>query len=87
MYERHRHGALSYGGGATLDGVVPHITCGEHAGHVGFQVVVTAVHGPIFGRTVVVRQVGAGYQLAGFIAHDANLCRPNSVGSAANADE
>ncbi len=68
MDEVDGHCPLADAGGNTLDGAVPHISCGEDTGDTGLQEERFAVKRPALWRLSLVHQVGAAENEALLIA-------------------
>ncbi len=87
MDEGHRHRPFSYRRGTTLHRAVPDIAGGKDARNVCLQVIRITVQLPVVGRSAILHQVGAGDEVAGFVAHHADLFRPLGVRHSAQAEK
>src|SRR5438270_7703740 len=87
MNQADSHGAFTYSRGTALDRIMPDIPCRKDSGHISFEVVGIAVERPIVWRFAVSEQIGAGDEIAAFIANNADLLRPLRMRDAAKAEK
>ena len=81
------HGAFADGGSTAFDGAVTNVTGGKEPRHAGFEIVRSALKGPLGGKNAVRVEVGPGDKVAVRIATDTGGGGPFGPGLSAETEE